>query len=215
MASGRYTNNLKKVEKMSDEKNNKIKIAIIIIALILSVILLIGSTLAIFSAEAQDIVQANVGKIGVILVEDYPETDEFGAEIATKYVRGLSVEDKKAYVRISYVPVVEFYDQETNEQGVEEWVWKTAAIDESKIKVTCTGEDFIEKDGYWYYKNILQPYEETTNLKMEWEILELPLELTEYTLRTNIKVILEYSQTTNSVWKNIFNIDSLPEGVEQ
>ena len=195
-------------------KNSRINLTIIIIALIASFVLLISSTLAIFSAQAEDILKANIGKIGVILIEDYPETDEFGAEISKKYVKGRSIEDIDTYVRIKYIPVVEFYDQETNDQQEQEWVWKTAAIDESKIKVNCIGEDFIEQNGYWYYKKILHPQEETTNLEIQWEILELPLELTEYKIRTNIKVILEYSQASNDAWKNIFNIENMPEGVE-
>ena len=200
---------------MTEERKQINKLIIIIAILIVSIILLIGTTLAIFSERAEDIVRANVGKIGVALVEDYPDApNEFGTETYEKYVRGLPIADKDAFVRFKCVPVVEFYDEEPIEgQNEENWVWKTAPIDESKILITYSGDDFVEQDGYWYYKKILKPQEETSNLKVEWQILEMPMELKEYKLRTNLRVILEYSQVTNNAWKTIFNIDSLPEGV--
>ena len=195
---------------------NKIKFELILLAalFILSLFLLLGSTLAVFSDRAEDIVEANVGKIGVVLVEDFPETDEYGADVFEKNVRGLSVEDKNAYVRFKMVPVVEFYDSEKQEDGTYEWIWKIAPINSNQIQISYDGQDFIEKDGYWYYKKILKPQEETTDLNVEWRLSEVPLEMKEFQLRTNLRVILEYAQTTNNAWKAIFNIDSLPEGVE-
>ena len=34
-------------------------------------------------------------------------------------------------------------------------------------------------------------------------------------IRTDVRVLLEYSQVSNEVWKDIFQIEELPEGVER
>ena len=45
---------------------------------------------------------------------------------------------------------------------------------------------------------------------------EMPSEIARYeNIRTDVRVILEYSQTTNEAWKDIFQIENLPEGVER
>ena len=51
-------------------------------------------------------------------------------------------------------------------------------------------------------------------MDISWQVSELPSELAENPVRTNVRVILEYAQTTNDMWKDLFQIESLPQGVE-
>ena len=52
-------------------------------------------------------------------------------------------------------------------------------------------------------------------MSISWQIDELPSELEGYKVRADVRVILEYAQTTNDKWKEIFQIDDLPDGVQK
>ena len=46
-------------------------------------------------------------------------------------------------------------------------------------------------------------------------IEELPTEISGNDIRTDVRVILEYAQASNNMWKEIFQIDDLPAEVER
>ena len=117
-----------------------------------------------------------------------------------------------AYVRIRCIPVVEYY---YIEDGETEGTWITAPVAQEDITVMVTGDNWVIQDGYYYYKNIVKAKEETDNLNIKWQVTELPSEIAKYQIRTDVRVMLEYAQTTNNAWKDIFKIESFPEGVEE
>lgn len=191
---------------------------VIITCAIISVIIIVVSTivLALFTARQEETAKINIGNLDVILVEDWPDdVPETGLERNSKTVKGESVAEKKAYVRMRFIPVVEYY-YEAEEDGNKIAEWRTAPISQEYIRLTIDGkDDWVKQGDYYYYKKILNSKESTTDLDLSWEIIEIPSTVAKYQIRTDVRVLLEYSQISNEIWKNIFQIEDLPEGVER
>lgn len=218
--------------KMISNRNMKL---IVIFSLLAVFITLIPIGYALFSDRDKEINDTSIGKINVILKEDWPERgetytnieqpslepelyDEFGIKKYTKQVWGKSTENLPAYVRIKCIPVVEYNTDKTNGQGD----WVTAPVSQDSIVVNVTpssdanGVTWVYQDGYWYYKKILPEKDaETSKVDINWSIDELPSELEGYKIRADVRVILEYAQTTHDLWKDIFQIENLPDSVEK
>jgi len=196
------------------------KKAIIIVSIIVAIALLGTAAWALFSDLLTKQSGIRIGEIKVKLEENWPQPgqvyeaevyDEFGINLFEKKVKGVSEGDLPAYVRIKCIPVVEYY---YIEEGQTEGNWITAAVPQEDISLNITSDHWQYQDGYWYYKNILRAEQETEELTINWEILELPTQLKNYQVRTDVRVMLEYAQTTNNAWKDIFKINELPNGVE-
>lgn len=197
------------------KKNKKIIISCAVIAVLIVIISTI--VLAIFTARQEETAKINIGNLDVILVEDWPDdVPEIGIERNSKKVKGESVAEKKAYVRMRFIPIVEYF-YEAEENGVQVSEWRTAPISQEYINLKIEGQDNWVKQGeYYYYKKILNSKESTTELDLSWELIELPGTLSKFNnIRTDVRVLLEYSQISNEVWKDIFQIEDLPEGVER
>lgn len=202
-------------------KNKKI---IIIAILFLLLIMLIPIGYSLFSDFKNNETGVKIGKINVVLKEDWPEIgdvdpenpteeyDEFGIKRYTKVVKGVSTEEQDAYVRIRCIPVVEYYVQGENE-GEGEWI--TAPVEQEDIIVTMNSDDWVKQGDYWYYKKILKGKTETAPLNIDWQIVEIPSQIKSNKMRTDVRVMLEYAQVTNNMWKEIFQIDDLPTEVER
>ena len=193
------------------------KIVMVSVAILVAIILTVTIVYALFTAKKEETAKINVGNIEVILREDWPDdVDDVGIEKNSKIVKGESVAEKKAYVRLRFIPVVEYYYEGT-ENGEKVAEWRTAPIAQEYINLKIEGkENWIRQGEYYYYKNILMPKESTDELKLEWELTEVPKGLTKYEkIRVDVRVLLEYSQVSNEIWKEIFQIDNLPEGVER
>lgn len=192
---------------MENKKNIKL---IIILVLLAMFIILIPIGYALFSDTKQEEGIINVAKIEVVLEED-PEweenEDEYGIKKYTKAVKGVSKAEQDAYVRIKCIPIVQYYDEETSE-------WITASVSQNDILLNINSEDWVYSNGYWYYKKVLKGYEETGILNINWQVLEVPTEISTKQLRTDVRVILEYAQASNNMWKEIFGIENLPNEVE-
>lgn len=213
--------NEKEVLSKNGFKNKKILI-IAILFLLLIVLIPIGYSL--FSDVKNNETGVKIGKINVVLKEDWPEIgeidpenppekyDEFGLKRYTKVVKGASTEDQDAYVRIRCIPVVEYYIQGENE-GEGEWI--TAPVNQDDIIVTMNSDDWVKQGDYWYYTKILKGYAETTPLNIDWQIVEIPSQIKSNEIRTDVRVMLEYAQVTNNMWKELFQIDDLPAEVER
>ena len=197
-------------------KNKK---KIIIASVIVVLIICITSTIAfaLFSSRQEELARINIGNLDVVLEEDWPDdVSEEGIDRNTKKVKGTSVADKKAYVRLRFIPVVEyFFEGEENGQQVAEW--RTAPIAQEYIKIKVeNNQNWIKQGEYYYYKKILKPRKSTEELSLSWEILEIPSTIARFDkIRTDVRVLLEYSQVSNEVWKDIFQINDLPQGVER
>ncbi|MBR3673090.1 MAG: hypothetical protein IKN65_02190 [Clostridia bacterium] len=211
--------------KTTSKKNVKL---IVLIALLIALIVLIPIGYALFSDRDKESTQTEIGRIEVELKEDWPEPgetdpltgdqyDEFGLKKNAKKIWGHSVGNLPAYVRIRCIPIVEYNTDKENGQG--EWV--TAPVPQENIIVTIDSKNdnqedtWISSGNYWYYNRILPAGEDTSKMSISWQIDELPSELEGYKVRADVRVILEYAQTTNDKWKEIFQIDDLPDGVQK
>lgn len=212
--------------KIENSGKRTIKISLMGI-IVVFLVLFVGVGYALFTSTKNDSANAKIGTINVKLEEDWPEPggtteagekyDEYGIKKYTKKVWGKSIGDVDAYVRVRCIPIVEYFEQTGNGNGN----WITTPIDQDSITINITatdsnGNETWVKDGeYWYYTKVLHSNENTDEIKIDWQIDEIPTELKEKSIRANVKVILEYAQTTHELWKNIFQIDKLPEKVEK
>ena len=197
---------------MSILKNKK---PLIIIALLLIFLLLTTISYSLFSDIKGEEKNLKVGRVEVILEEDkewQENEDVYGIEKYTKSVKGVSVADLDAYVRIRCIPIVQYFDEEAN-NGEGQWI--TAPIDQNEIMLVINTEDWVQEGDYWYYKKVLKGYEKTEELNIDWQILEVPTYIMDKKIRANVRVILEYAQASNNMWKDIFKIDDLPQQVER
>lgn len=193
-------------------KNKKLLI-IVILLIILIALIPIGFSLFSDVEDAEEILK--IGKVEVILEED-PEweenEDELGIEKYTKSVKGVSVAEQDAYVRVRCIPVVEYYVEGTTDG---EGKWITAPVPQEDILVAINAENWVQDGDYWYFKNILHGFEKTDSINIDWQVTEIPSQIAEYPIRTDVKVILEYAQASNNMWKDIFQIEDLPAEVER
>lgn len=211
--------------KNTQENSKKVnKILFIVFITLLGATLILTTVWALFSARKTANSDIRIGKIDVELQEDWPNQgdpvdpatpgelyDEFGIKKYAKVVKGHSLGDLPAYVRIRCIPIVQYYYVE-DEATEGEWI--TAPISQEDIVVSINGTDWVNSGDYYYYKKILEGFGTTGDLNIGWEIVEVPSEIKQYRIRADVRVILEYSQTTNDAWKEIFQINTLPEGVE-
>lgn len=192
---------------------------IIISATIIALLIISTVVWALFTARKDDAANIQVGEIEVVLEEDWPDdVTEFGIERNQKKVWGRSTGDKKAYVRMRFVPIVEYYYVEKDDNdNITLAEWRTAPIPQENIRVKVkNASDWVLQGNYYYYKSILNPGETTSKIDIEWEVYEMPSEIARYEkIRTDVRVILEYAQTTNDAWKELFQIEDLPSGVER
>ena len=167
------------------KKNKKIIIGSIIA---LALIILISTiVLALFTSRQEESAKINIGNLDVILEEDWPKD----------------------------VPVIEYY-YEAEENGKQIAEWRTAPISQNYIKLTVdTKDNWVKQGEYYYYKKILNSKQSTEDLNLSWEIVEVPSTIKNYKIRTDVRVLLDYSQVSNGMWKTIFQIEDLPEGVER
>lgn len=201
-------------KKMNEKKTNK-KILIIFLLIILAIVLIIGGTYAYFTTRIDDNVSGNVGKADVELEEEFPNTgNENGEDAVRKIVRGHSIAEKRVYVRLKCLPILEFL-HEFEEDGEAKAEWRTTSVSLEDIELKYTGSDWIEQDGYYYYNKILNQNDYTTDLQIDWKLNQIPDQFVDKDVRLNVKVILEYAQSSNDAWKDIFEIDRLPDGVEE
>ena len=204
-----------------------IKLIIIgILIAILAILVPVGYSL--FSDTDNKDTNARLGEIEVELIEDWPKpgdeytppTDpenpnpvpetynEYGIKKYSKQIHGHSRAELDSYVRVRCIPIIEYKNPSTEE-------WITVPVTQDNIIVNITGDTWVNEGNYWYYTKVLKENENTDNMNISWEVAQVPSEIAEYPIRTNVKVLLEYSQASNDAWKNIFQINELPEGVEE
>jgi len=193
-------------------KNKKI-IIFPILLLIIAILVPIGFSL--FSDEKQAEKHVKIGEIKVVLEED-PEweenEDELGIKKYTKAVKGVSAAEGDAYVRVRCIPIVEYYKKDA---AGEEGQWITAPVPQENIIVAINADEWVNDGEYWYYTKVLKGFEKTDVINIDWQVTELPTEISGNDIRTDVRVILEYAQASNNMWKEIFQIDDLPAEVER
>lgn len=201
------------------KKGSKISLIILVILLIVF-IALIPVGFALFSHSRNESTETKIGVIKIDLIEDWPDTPDTGILNNIKKVWGVSTGDIPAYVRVRCIPIVQY---KVTEDETEKWLTAPVSQDNVAINVTDVTEEgeqpstvqkWIKKGDYWYYYKIVKPSEATDKMQIKWDVVSIPSEISTYPIRANVKVLLEYSQTTNDAWKTNFQITELPSGVE-
>lgn len=217
--------------KKIEIKNNKKLLITLVLLMIFAILIPIGY--ALFSNAKQDETETHIGEIEVELVENWPELGdtvevgenpdgtkitetytESGITRNSKSVYGHSLKELDAYVRIRCIPIVEYFvPSEDSEKGGE---WVTLPVSQSQIKINVDSNNncWIQQGDYWYYNKVLKHDENTEVMNINWQVTEIPAAAYSYEVRTDVRVMLEYSQTTNDMWKENFQIENFPEGVE-
>lgn len=190
---------------------------IIFAVLLLIFIILIPIGYALFSDKDTDQLEYRVGKVVVELREDqdWENVPETGIEKSTKVVKGYAPTDSKpAYVRIKGVPVVQYREtvEPTEPGGQATTRWVTVPVPKENIALIFNGGDtWVQSGEYWYYTQQLTAGNYTSDLNIRWNFLELPSEIADkQNIRADIRVVLEYAQAENNVWKDVFQIEELP-----
>lgn len=190
---------------------------IIFAVLLLIFIILIPIGYALFSDKDTDQLEYRVGKVVVELREDqdWENVPETGIEKSTKVVKGYAPTDSKpAYVRIKGVPVVQYREtvEPTEPGGQSTTRWVTVPVPKENIALIFNGGDtWVQSGEYWYYTQQLTAGNYTSDLNIRWNFLELPSEIADkQNIRADIRVVLEYAQAENNVWKDVFQIEELP-----
>lgn len=222
MGKSTNENNLQNTEQsITIQKRTKVIFLIIILLVIFIALIPIGY--ALFSDRDRGTLNITVGKVEATLTEEpswQESTDEYGLEKYTKKLYATAVDGSEpTYVRVKIIPVVQYYqstkNNETNPSPTVTGEWITAAVPQQDILVTTEGEDWIKSGDYIYYTKKINGKEaankETTELEVKWQILELASNIaTKEHIRTDVRVVLEYSQAENDMWKTVFGIDELP-----
>ena len=175
----------------------------LLIFLILSLIfkLIATSGFMLFTDLVQKDMSSISGTVSISLVDEV--MDEYSH---TKSFKIESNGNLPTYVRIKLIPTVEYFDD-----SVDDWI--ITDIPRSDISITVDAQDWILSDGYYYYKDILLENEKTTDVIISCGVI-IPKTISYENIRVSIKTIFESCQARNELWKDEFDIDSLPEGVE-
>ena len=216
------------MEKETKAKSSKKPLVymVALAAILMVVALAITVGYALFKDKDSGSLNLTVGQVEVTLTED-PEwqqnDDEYGIEKYTKVVKGVaSNTSRPAYVRIKAIPVVQYYEEDvpaatgdapvaTGGEPQTTGKWVTAAVAQDEFVVNITGEDWVKSGDYWYYTSPIEQGEQTEDLNIRWQIVELVSDLAKKDhLRTDVRVVLEYAQAENDVWKTVFQINQLP-----
>jgi hypothetical protein len=214
---------------MKENSNKKIsKKPIIYIAalatILIAVALAIGVGYALFKDKDSGSLNLTVGEVEVTLTEDQDweqNDDEYGLEKYTKVVKGVaSNTSRPAYVRIKAIPIVQYYEEIETATSAEPsqgegnettGKWVTAAVPQDEFVVNISGTNWVKSGDYWYYTSPIEQGEQTTDLNVAWQIVEIVSDLAKKDhLRTDVRVVLEYAQAENDVWKTVFQINQLP-----
>ncbi len=123
-----------------------------------------------------------------------PKTNEFNLSIVNVEVEDKGLDDIRlknlgssdAYVRVILIPM-----------------WSDPSISTRDVNIKI-GDDWKEKDGYYYYKKVLGSGEKTSNLI---DTISIPQERGE---SFTLKVVAEGVQSSHMAWKDVWSIDNLP-----
>ena len=176
------------------------KRSIIIISIVaLLALLVVGGTMAWFTSNPEEV--ENTFKAGTVKIE----VNEHGfqdiidwnpGDTTTKEVSVKSKGSKKTYVRVQLTPV-----------------WEgNLSID--NVVLNWDEENWVYSDGWFYYKKILAGGAETEKLlnSVTLKGFETGDKYQGKTLTVTVKA--EAVQASNNAYKDVWELDSLPEGVE-
>ncbi len=122
-----------------------------------------------------------------------PKMGTVDVDVINSSLKNIKVKNSgsnEIYIRVRLIP---------------QWDDQSLSVANVKIKIT---DNWIEKDGYYYYKHKVKRNERTANLIRDIIYTDLTEEYEG--ARFTLEVIAEGVQSTNEAWKDTWSINSLP-----
>lgn len=196
------------------KKNRHFKIPVLlkrraaVAYLSIAAVLLVGGIYAFFSDRVSAETSLQAGTVLVKLEEDAPFNDlasisEEGADTNEKIFRAKSMCTLDTYVRARIIPVIEKYDEAEGRYVV-------IPVDVNDIALNISAPNWVQSDGYYYYEEILKPEALSKDVQVTVESINNSENYQDTNVRITLRVELEAAQVRNDIWKQIFNIESLP-----
>ena len=167
-----------------------------------------GGIYALLSDKAVAEPDIQAGTVLVKLEEDAPFNNlgaisEEGAETDEKTFRAISICTIDTYVRARIIPVIEKYDSE-------EECYVVIPIDINDVNLNVYAPDWTYSNGYYYYNYILEAGTTSEDINVTVTSIGGDEDFQDIDVRVTLRVELEASQIRNDLWKQIFNIETLP-----
>jgi predicted ribosomally synthesized peptide with SipW-like signal peptide len=174
----------------------------------LAALLVVGGTMAWFTDNAK---VTNLFTAGTVEIEvnehDFENiTDWNPGDTTDKDVSVKSNGSKQTYVRVMLTPV--WYDGENKADDVD-------AENVELILAEGWEDNWVESDGWYYYKDILNQGEETELLLDKVYLIGEDTGNEYQGLILRIEVEADAVQASNGAFKDAWGLDELPDGVEE
>ena len=167
---------------------------------VLVVLLVVGGTMAWFTDKGEATNKFTGGTVDIEVIEKFDKPDNWnpGAE-AEKKVSIESLGSKQTYVRVALIP---------------QWDDDSSLPISNVELILADNDDWIYKDGWYYYKKILNE-DDVTSLLLEEVRLKDETD-DDYQGRTlEIKVKAEAVQASHNAYEDVWGAGSLPDEVEK
>jgi len=174
----------------------------------LAALLVVGGTMAWFTDNATVTNLFTAGTVEIQVNEyDFEDIVDWNpGDTTDKDVSVISNGSKQTYVRVMLTPV--WYDGENEADGVN-------AENVELILAEDWGDNWVESEGWYYYKEILEKDDET-ELLLDAVYLKGEDTGNEYQgLTLRIEVEADAVQASNGAFKDAWGLDELPDGVEE
>ena len=182
------------------------KVILAIMYLFLAFLVLSGTLYAMFSDRAFAGANLQAGTLLVQLEEDPPfdgEVPEEGADTLLKVFRARSLSTVPMYVRARIIPIVEAFDEEEN-------MYVTINIDVNDVLLSISGTDWVVDGGFIYFTQILEPEQVSEDVEVILTGIRDTNNYSNMNIRVTVRVELEAAQVQNDLWKEIFDIQAIP-----
>jgi len=171
---------------------------------------------AYFFTDSRASANARTGVVQVALNEDFPASDSQGAPLdSVKTFFATNTGEVALYVRARIFSSPEYCYAGTDGSGAPLNEWRPLAVPSRAFMHTVNSPDWIEGgDGFLYYRQPLAAgasSEEATVTVAITDPGQLP---TGADIRLNVRVELEAAQAANEAYKILFDVGSLPPGVQ-
>ncbi|OZV11588.1 hypothetical protein CIW83_14200 [Tissierella sp. P1] len=167
---------------------------------ILAVLLVVGGTMAWFTAEAKPVVNTfKAGTVDINLIDEFPENgieNVNPGDTHSKVVRVENIGSKRAYIRVKLTP--EFNPE----------------LPVDVVEYTILSDWIDGGDGWYYYKNIIQPGAATSNVieEVKFKGREMGNEYQDATFTLTVEA--EAIQATNGAINDQWGINPVDLGLE-
>ena len=175
-----------------------------------------AAAFAYFFAGSQTSANAQTSLVQVRLNEDFPASDDYGAPLSSvKIFSATNTGPATSYVRARLFSSPEYYYTGADESGAALNEWRPLAAPSRAFTHLVDSPDWIEGgDGFLYYSKPLASGATSEDVTVTVAIADISHLPTGVDIRLNLRVELEAAQAANEAYKVLFDVGSLPPGVQ-